>query len=160
MKDLVCDTDILSEILTQYLNNSYTPHFVSNGFLSSTIEFHLNETIKNSMYTKGFVIASAFAFVELARKFDSIFKGTISILKFRAFIDSPPEWFLIEPLSLDLFEPLRTLPSYIVSKKASKPIEWADAIHVATALLRENCYLATTDQRLRDIDLIKEMIIY
>ena len=49
------------------------------------------------------VIASSFAFIEIGRKFDIISDGKYTIEKFRAFIESPPEWFQIASVDESLF---------------------------------------------------------
>jgi len=40
-----------------------------------------------------------------------------------------------------------------------KRIEWADAIHLATALSHEKCLLATTDRRIKQVKMFEDNII-
>ena len=65
------------------------------------------------------------------------------------------------PLNNDLFEKLAQLPMKVkVSENNFQVLEWADMIHVATALTRdEECFIAATDQRITKIPQLSERLI-
>jgi len=84
-----------------------------------------------------------------------------SIEQFKAFIDQPPEWLVIEFVSKDLLIFLCELPAEIqISNGSIKPLEWADAIYVATAMNRgKNSLRAATDQSIKAIPIMNERTI-
>lgn len=96
----------------------------------------------------GLLVVSVVAFVELARQFDKILGNHISLDQFAAFVDSPPGYFTIEPLSFDVLKELIHLPTICWINGEKKGIEAMDNIHVATARMREHCRLAATDSRI------------
>lgn len=155
MRDIVIDTDILADFLIQYFTYFEEGSlFSETKRLSEPLIRKLNGIVKLHRYSTGthFVIASSFAFVEIARQFVRISANQFSLEQFRRFINEPPEWFLITSLSSDLLIQLAEVPSHVTMPSGQvEPIEWADAIHIATAISRDNWYFATTDSRIRNI---------
>lgn len=169
MADIVLDTNILADVLAQYYESGFRErgYFEQKGWLldkdlvrslNRIVKWHLQDD--DSPYP-GLIVASTFAFVEIARKFDEIASGRFTITQFAAFIDQRPEWFLISAVDSALFPHLCNLPREIeLPSGDAKPIEWTDAIHIATAMSRdEPWFLATTDARIREIELLKNKII-
>jgi len=167
MQDIVLDTSILSEFLAQYFQQRQkNGHFTANHVEASTL---LNQRVVKEIrgiiksydnMSNHLVVASTFAFLEIARKFAEVSANRYSIEQFSGFIDQPPEWFLVAPLDESLFLDLLRIPPYVTMPGGQlKNIEWADAIHLATALSRENCLLATTDSRLKQINAFQSHII-
>ena len=163
MRDIVIDTDILVNLLIQYFTNfKKNGHFSETKGLSELLIRNLNKIVKLHQYSTGthFVITSSFAFVEIARQFVRISADHFSLEQFRRFINEPPEWFLITSLSPDLLIELAEVPSYVTMPDGKlEPIEWADAIHIATAISRDNWYFATTDSRIRNISKYQSNIL-
>jgi predicted nucleic acid-binding protein len=156
MKDIVCDTNITAEIIKQYYQANKFYGFSENAIITHKLKYILNKKIYEPN-TSGYIIASSFAFIEIARKYKEIISDKIKVHQFMAFIQQPPEWFLIEPIDINLLEQLRALPPY---NSENKPIEWADAIHAATALNRENACFVTTDSKLLKIGILKPLLEY
>ncbi|MDD2598120.1 MAG: hypothetical protein PHO37_02685 [Kiritimatiellae bacterium] len=157
MADICMDTNILADFLKQY----FSPRKITEFVVEESIHMHHNHcqrinTLLRSHYRYqdsgeppfGLLVASSVAFVELARKFDSIFKGQVTINQFAAFIDDPPPFFTIEPLGLDVLRQLVALPSCCKIRGKHKGIEAIDNLHAATACIREDCALAVTDAKL------------
>ncbi|MFC2146236.1 hypothetical protein ACFLRT_02635 [Acidobacteriota bacterium] len=170
MQDIVLDTNILSEFLAQYFQHRQkNGHFTANhigttDILNYRVVKEIREIIKSYDYIdyigSHLVAASTFAFLEISRKFEEISGDRYSIEQFSGFIDQPPEWFLVAPLDESLFLDLLRIPPYVTMHGGQlKNIEWADAIHLATALSRENCLLATTDSRLKQLTDFQNHII-
>jgi len=166
MQDIVLDTNILSEFLAQYFQQRQkSGHFTSNQLETTDLLNHrvvreIQAIIKSYDDMSHLVVASTFAFLEIARKFAEVSGNRYSIEQFSGFIDQPPEWFLVAPLDESLFLDLLQIPPYVTMPGGQlKNIEWADAIHLATALSRENCLLATTDSRLRNLINFQNSII-
>ena len=167
MFDVVLDTNVLADVIAAYYqqNIRFGGNFVEYETITDMLVTKLNEVLNNfrdyGTFEKGVIIGSSFAFIELARQFTRISRGRFSIVQFRAFIESPPEWFIIYPLNGELFQYLNDLPNSVTMKDGSSlSLEWADTIHVATALSRdENCMIATTDGRLESIEEIAARLI-
>lgn len=157
MGDICMDTNVLADFLTQYFSSHRISEFLVTE--STHIRDVFCQRINSILYSHyrcqdtgdlslGLLVASSVAFVELARKFDSIFKGKVSISQFAAFINDPPVYFTIEPLGFDVLKQLIELPAFCMIRGDIKGIETADNLHVATALVREHCVLAATDTKL------------
>lgn len=169
MPDLVLDTNILSELLSQYFVGNRRGSFFKvdvNGsinqekarVINNIILWHESDDI-DAEYP-GLIIASSFGFVEIGRKFEEISHGDYSIEQFAAFIEQPPQWFFIATVELNLFHYLKNIPPYVEVSGRQKPVEWADAIHVATGMSRDsNWLLAATDERIKAIPFIADKII-
>jgi hypothetical protein len=99
--------------------------------------------------------------VEIARQFDLIVDGRFTIEQFAAFIEQSPDWFVISTLDTTLFPHLSKIPPEVkLANDTVKPIEWIDAVHVATAMSRDEPWLlAVTDSRIKEINFLKDKII-
>jgi predicted nucleic acid-binding protein len=151
LKDICVDTDILGELLGQYVHADRRLRFRAkgSGAISEDLALRINQNI--SAEFEGLVVASSMAFVELARKFDAITEGRVSVLQLAAFLEQHPKWFSVEPLTVEAMKEFVRLPTYAVqSGNELKPLEGCDNYHVAAMEARENCQLATNDSRLRD----------
>lgn len=165
--DIVLDTNIVADFLAVYFENNVNGHgsFEMRYNLTTSFVNKVNDIINEfrngeMVFSKGLVVASSFAFVEIARQFEKISKKRFSLEQFRAFIESPPDWFLIETLNVEMFLFFKELPERVVDKDAKHlSIEWADAIHVVTMLIRGNeALLFTTDNRIRLIESLKDRL--
>jgi hypothetical protein len=129
--------------------------YTHKGSFSLELVRKLNNIIKWSagedVTYSGVVVCSTLAFVEIARKFDEISAKRFTMDQFASFIDQPPEWFIIAALDRNLFRDLSSLPGKVVLPNGKEtPIEWADAIHMATALSRDEPWLlAVTDSKIQ-----------
>ena len=163
MKDIALDTNILADFLAQYIGDfdEHKRFYPENNTMNSERVRVINNIIKNYEIEPGtFVVASTFAFVEISRKWDIIVNKRFKVEQFSAFVDQPPEWFLISPVDASLFSELLEIPASVKMPAGNlKPIEWADAIHLATAMSRENCLLAATDRRIKQVEIFRENII-
>lgn len=168
MGDIILDTNILSEMLTQFFRNRIGANnieFSEHGTFKVQTAEALNRIVKwhNSCVDSdfpGYIIASSLGFVEIARKFKEISSAEYTVEQFAAFIEQPPEWFLIASVDANLFSFLNAIPPYVTVGDRIKPVEWADAIHVATAFSRdEGWLLAATDARIRAIPSLENKII-
>ncbi len=157
MQDVVLDSCLLGDFLTQYFSaeaaNRGYGRFRAEGRLSGSLARRLNGIVDSSRYRlSALVVTSAFAFVELARKWEDMVGDRFTELQLDAFIRQPPEWFDIAPVDEDLLPFFLEVPSRVDVHGDSRPIEWSDAIHAAVVLSREaDCLLATTDVRLEHI---------
>jgi len=163
MKDIVLDTNILADFLAQYFGNfeEHKRFYPAKNTMNSKRVRVINKIIKYyEIEQRNFVVASTFAFVEISRKWDIIVNKRFKLEKFSAFVEQPPEWFLVSPVESSLFSELLEIPASVKMPAGNfKPIEWADAIHLATAMSRENCLLATTDSSIKQVEIFKENII-
>ncbi len=169
MADVILDTNILVDLLAQYYGTEFlnSTLFKSAGLLNEEIVREINRVIRwhnepdSVQYPGGLIIASSFAFVEIARKFDDISKDWFTLHQFAAFINQPPEWFFISAVDRILFHHLSELPAEVtLTSGRTQPLEWPDAIHVATALSRdEPWFLAVTDSRIKAIAILRDKII-
>ena len=168
MADIVLDTNILADMLAQYFEENFRErgYFTSKGQINEDLVSRINHILRwhvedNDTPYPGLVIASTFAFLEIARQFDRIVNQRFTLVQFAAFIDQPPEWFLVSAVDQSLFLHLSNLPRDISLPNGDRrPIEWADAIHIATALSRdEPCLLATSDNSIRAVELLVDRII-
>lgn len=136
-------------IISLDASNDLNP--VAGTFLSTEMLPVLNKIKEDERFSK--VITSAFTFVELINKFSCIFKDTgISLQKLYALMRQPPEWLIIEPLN-ELTE-----ISYcdVPTKVENENVSMDDAIHIATALQRNDTIVfLTTDHILRKLELPK-----
>lgn len=158
--DLVCDTSVLCDIIIQYFSDDFNreyPDFKEQGFVNKNTAKILNEISREFESTR-YIIASAFAFVELSRKFNRIFLNHITIDQFRSFIEQPPDWFLIADVDEKLFEYLLDTPAFVTINANIQNIEWADAIHIATALSRDHWIFSSSDYRIKALDIMYNKI--
>ncbi|MCP4150655.1 MAG: PIN domain-containing protein [bacterium] len=165
--DIVLDTMHLNILLEQYFEFPGKARDIDVRFNSYTIfnaeTVNLINKIVRSYWEDGGVnrvIASTLAFIEIARKFAELSRERFRLEQFRAFIDQPPEWFHIAAVEKSLYLYLLEIPRVVEMPGGDyKNIEWADAIHLATAMSRDSGVLATTDVRLRQIKTLATRII-
>jgi predicted nucleic acid-binding protein len=157
MPDIVLDSNILSDFLAQYYDpliaNRGEGKFCPERTITKDLAYRLNHIIKKShIEINDLVVSSTFAFIEIARKWDDIVQSRFSVDQMYAFISQPPDWFDIAPVDEDLLPFYLDVPTFVFVDNRSEPIDWTDAIHVATAYSRgEKALLATTDHRLKCI---------
>lgn len=158
--DIILDTDYLSEFLSQYFDvgcaDREKGRFQARGLISTNLARVLNNIMLASREgISRLVIASAFAFIEISRKWDNLGAGRFSVHQLYAFISQPPDWFSIAPVDNDLLPSFIDIPSNIIIDSKLQPIEWTDAIHMATVISRgdnvNNATLVTSDHRLKVI---------
>lgn len=159
-KDIVLDTQVLKFLLIQTLSNddfNEFPKIVADGHISAERARVINQIIDSHKYGYAgtYVIVSVSALVEVVRKFDEISGNKYPLHKLRAFMNQPPDWFLIVSLEKNLFMELIRIPFKI----GSKSIEWIDVIQLATALVREDAYFATADRKLKKLKLCRDILI-
>lgn len=140
------DTCVMADIISSLdIDNDLNP--VEGKFLSSEMLPILCRIKDDERFSK--VVTSSFTFVELINKFSTIFKDTeVTIEKLYALMKQPPEWLVIEPMN-ELTE-----MSYldVPTKVEDESVSMDDAIHIATALQRNDPILfLTTDHILRKI---------
>jgi hypothetical protein len=159
MADIVLDTDALADFLAQYFGpaDRGSNSFVAGKWLSERAARIINRVVRASHpgYSPGsFVVASTFAFLEIVRKWDQLLGEHVQPYQMRAFLEAPPQWFLVTAVDSTLVPFYCQLPAAVQMPDGSvKAIEWTDAIHVATAVSRDEpdrprCALATNDRRL------------
>lgn len=163
MRDVVLDTCVLGPFLVQYFQhdaaNRGSGRFHASGLLTGALAERLNR-IARQYSLSAVVVASAFAFVELARKWDAILADSIREDQLDAFIRQPPTWFDIAPVDSDLMPYFLQVPCEVNVGGSLQRIEWTDAIHAAVALSRgHDCLLATTDRRLQNIPVLEERLV-
>lgn len=168
MADLVLDTDALAEFLAQYYGatNRGRERFSADeaGCLSDRAAQEINR-IRDFFcleeWAKDHVIASTMAFMEVVRKWDHLIKRRVQPYQLRAFLAQPDDWFLITAVDDSLIPFYCQLPATVQMAGGNvENIEWTDAIHVATALSRNeegqpHCKLRTQDTRILQIGLLQ-----
>ena len=170
--DIVLDTNILSDLLVQYFSTDFhrSSKFYASQFISEATAREINLRVKwhseevdhfgDNVGAAGLVIASTFAFVEIARQFDEISAGRYSLDQFRTFIEQPPNWFFAAAVDTTLARYLCQVPAYVrLAHGGYEPMEVADAIHVATALSRDRTLLAATDKRIRQVSSLADLLV-
>jgi len=148
--DMVLDVGALAELLTQYFqaDDRSCVQFRANTFLSPADVRYLNRIVAEDG-RRHVVVASAAAFVELARKWGEIVGDQLQSHQLAAFLQATPDWFAVDPVDESLLPALGQVPPEVTMPDGTtKPVEWLDAIHAATALARENARLVTTDRTL------------
>lgn len=158
--DLIVDTHILSEIITSFDSREvFKP--LDNKLIPERILDQVNKIIYNRG-DYGYVVASPLAFVEIANKFEVIANGKFDLFRFEAFVNQPPTWFLIEPISFECVENLNTIDHYVVVNDKLEPLEVSDAIHVATVFTRDkyNALIGSKDIRIRALPVLKNKVLY
>ncbi len=167
MADIALDTDALADFLAQYFGAARRGDapFAQSDWLSHDAATIINRIVANfqaDSSLSGHVVASTFAFLEVLRKWNELVQRRIQPHQFRAFIDAPPEWFLVAAVDTELLPSYYRLPAEVqMANGGTKSIEWTDAVHAATALSRHDpphsrCYFRTQDTRLVRIQLIAD----
>lgn len=158
--DIILDTGHLADFLAQYFDSDLANRgggkFQPKNLISAEAARRLNNIMTLSrMGTKDLVIASAFAFIEIARKWSSLAAGRFTVDQLHAFIYQPPTWFSIAPVDSHLLPSFIDVPTHVNIESKIESIEWTDAIHIATVISRgglsTDATLATTDHKLKAI---------
>lgn len=147
------DTCVLGDILKQYDGFNSSKALVGSKFLTPSIKNKLNIAIESDG-DYGMIFTSSFSFVELINKFAEIFReSTFSIDKLNAFLKQPPGWITIEDMGEELTNWLHLVP--LMTPKG-EPISGDDAIHLATAMSRQDeIIFCTSDLRLIQLKIDK-----
>ncbi len=164
--DIVLDSDHLVELLEQYYDEKRADRgygrFGSEGLFSNRLTSRLNNIIRNSEGLHlSFVIASTFTFVEISRQWEEMVGNKFTEEQFYVFVKEAPTWFNIAPVDDQLAPFFLNIPN---DNSKSEPIEWTDAIHMATVLSRGEdasaATLATSDRKWKQllIDLGREVL--
>lgn len=153
MSDLVLDTGPLAYLLREYFasENRRIPSFRPDNELSQGVVKQISRIVQGYDFghNRYVIAASALAFVELAYKWTALAKGHIRPSQLTAFLKEPPEWFVVEPMDEHIMPYFMGVGSSVqLQDGRMEPIEWTDAIHMATALSREDGKLVTTDHKL------------
>jgi len=171
MTDILLDTNVLGDLLAFYYNEEYRRTREFRPYRTLTLDrvrrlnhvlhWHSEDEWDDSTESAaGLVVASTFAFVEISRQFDRISRDRFSIDQFRAFLNQPPPWFLISALDETVLPMLLSLPTQVsLANGKDKPLELADALHIATALSRDDCLIAVTDGTLKAISFISNRLV-
>lgn len=78
MNYLLVDTCVLSDMMRQYDPCLPNAGFVEGVFLKKNMLRMINSVVQDMDGTSGYIVVSAFAFLELINKFSDIFKEEIS----------------------------------------------------------------------------------
>jgi hypothetical protein len=157
MRSITLDTGPLADFLGQYFASAQRGHgfFRRGSSLSEEAARGINAIVRAYIEdepARALVFASALAFAEIARKWDALAGGRFQPHQLRAFLAVPPAWFAVDPVDESLVEFFLHVPSAVMLGDLLS-IEWADAIHVATAFSHDRpgmpCLLAVEDQRIR-----------
>lgn len=104
MNDIVLDTNVIGDFLAQFYSpagaNRGYGKFEPTGNLSQPLVVRLNRILDSfrryemgesivSPYADGIVVASAFAFVELCRKWEGIVQKRFSLWQLHGFLKQP-----------------------------------------------------------------------
>ncbi len=167
--EVILDSDYLAEFLMQYFDNDLANRgngrFQTNGLISHDLARKLNNImILSREGISNLVITSAFAFIEIARKWDSLAEGMFTVDQLHAFIYEPPPWFSIAPVDYDLLPSFIDVPIVVEVNSKVETIEWTDAVHMATVisrgLLPTDATMATSDRRLKAILRVQKRLIF
>jgi len=168
MADIVLDTNILSDFLGQYFSSRSrrVPVFHSQNSISAELAHGINQIVQQwddpliDQYP-GHLVASSLAFVEMSRKWQQVVRERFTVIQMAAFLEQPPDWFLIEPVDETLVSILCDVPADVnMINGESRSVEWTDAIHIATALIRgADTRLAVTDREMRQIVMLGDRLI-
>jgi len=157
MIDIILDSNYLVEFLVQYFDpvvaNRGMGRFQSSAVFSRELARRLNQVVTTaSEGISTLIIASTFTLIEIARKWDQIVQSRFTIQQLHAFTYQCPEWFSLAPVDEDLIPFFVDVPTTVVVGSRAVPIEWTDAIHLATVISRgEEATLATSDRRARKV---------
>jgi len=166
MSDIILDTQILADFLAQFFDTAQRghAHFTKRDTITKELARRINKIVRwhdEGLVVLGKVVASAFAFVEIARKWSDTSSERFTIEQLASFIEQPPEWFIIEPVDENLILALSDVPADVLMEYGKvRSLEWADAVHIATAFGRgNNSLLAVTDREMRQIDIMQGRLI-
>lgn len=174
MPDIVLDTNVLADFLAQFFDPGAAERghgrFCVQDSITRSLARRLNRILdanyppwwqedQTEDHVPSLVIASGFAFIEIARKWRDTVRDRFGVDRFYAFIREPPEWFDIAPVDEDLLPAYVHVPASIFTQAREESIELPDALHVATVLSRgDTALLATTDRRLRHMAMLRDRL--
>jgi predicted nucleic acid-binding protein len=168
MPDIVLDTNVLADFLAQLFESESraSPVFYEDGFISTELAQRMNRVVQwwNDSFIDqypGHLVASTLAFVELSRKWERIVRGRFNAIQMAAFIEQPPEWFIVEPLDEALVSTLCDVPAYVKMAQGNfRSLEWTDAVHIATVFIRgTDTRLAASDREMRQVVALEDHLI-
>jgi len=173
MADVVLDTNILADFLAQFFGAVRRGHtsFAKQDTITGELARRINQIIRWHDWNlesgedveqyPGMVVASTFAFVEIARKWTDIVKGRFEVTQMAAFVEQPPEWFTVEPVDENLVVAFCDAPTdVLMAHREMQSLEWADAVHIATAFGRgDDSLLAVTDREMRQVSVLQDRLV-
>ena len=169
MTELILDTNILADFLDQYFdskrgNRGYGKFLaadnISPGFAKKINSVVGRYAVEPDPTFSGLIISSTLAFVELARRFDAISRERFSIENLYDFIQTHPDWFSIAPVDMQLIPFFLEVPKHVYVENQNVPIEWTDAVHVATAFSRgDSSFVLTTDSKISAIPTLQNRLL-
>lgn len=174
MPDVVLDTNVLADFLAQFFGAAQRGRtsFVEQDTISRELARKINQIVRwygwNSNVVDddeeqypGKVVASAFAFVEIARKWADIVRDRFTVEQMASFVEQPPEWFVIEPVDENLVLAFCDIPTDVLTTHGQiRSLEWPDAVHIATAFGRgDDSLLAVTDVQIRRVAILQGRLV-
>ena len=172
MSDIILDTQILADFLAQFFDTAQRGHapFAERDTITRELARKINQIVRwhdenliivDEERYPGKVVASTFAFVEIARKWSNTSSDRFTIEQLASFIEQPPEWFVIESVDENLILTFSDVPSDVLMEDGkARSLEWADAVHIATAFGRgDNSLLAVKDEEMRQVDILQGRLI-
>jgi predicted nucleic acid-binding protein len=172
MSDIILDTKILADFLAQFFGTAQRGHayFSEQDTITRELARKINQIVRwhnenliivDEEKYPGKIVASTFAFVEIARKWSDISSDRFTIEQMASFIEQPPEWFVIESVDENLILAFSDVPADVSMKHGKvRSLEWADAVHIATALGRgDNSLLAVADREMQQVDVLQTRLI-
>lgn len=157
MIDIILDSDFFVEFLTQYFHPNIMNHGTGQFQLSPVFSRELVRRLNQIVYMayegiSNLVIASTFSLIEISRKWDTLVQERFSTQQLHAFVYQYPEWFSLAPVDDDLLPFFVDVPANVIVDAKLQPIEWTDAVHIATMLSRgDNATMATNDSRIKRV---------
>ena len=172
MADVVLDTNVLADFLAQFFGTARRGHapFAKQNAITRELARKINQVVRwydwnleseEEEQHPGLIVASTFAFVEIGRKWTDIVKGRFKVTQMAAFVEQPPEWFAIEPVDENLVAAFCDAPADVLMAYGEmRSLEWADAVHIATAFGRgDDSLLAVTDREMRQVSVLQDRLV-
>jgi hypothetical protein len=157
MSSITLDTGPLADFLGQFYGSAQrgSATFRRGDSLTEDAARAINAIVRaynRDEPARALVFASTLAFAEIVRKWDALAGRRFQPHQLRAFVAAPPGWFAVDPVDESLVESFLQVPVSVRMGAHLMNIEWADAIHVATALSHDTsramCLLAVEDHRI------------
>ncbi len=149
--DCFLDTHVLSDFLFQFDSSMPNNNLEPRGFLTRKMLQKINPLIEGEG-RDGIVITSVFNIVEVLNKIIDIYGDNAEkmIIKLYGFLNQTPEWFLIDDINITTANALIDVP---IRNHLGDAISGDDAILIATALMRDNVFFCTFDNRLEGLNI-------
>ena len=157
MIDIILDSNYLVEFLVQYFDSAVANRgmgrFQSSTMFSEELARRFNQVVTTAFKgSSKLIVASTFTLIEIARKWDQIVQSRFTIQQLHAFTYQYPDWFSLAPVDEDLIPFFIDVPSTVFMNSKAVPIEWTDAIHLATVISRgPDATLATSDSKVKKV---------